>query len=103
MSEISDVVDPPAAISLAEVERRVALTRGLGRLDIQEQLDWGEVLLASGDRASARLLVESASIRQGFSPQLERARTDLFAALGIEQAPAAPAAPAAPSRLFFRQ
>ena len=96
MSEISDVVDPPAAISLAEVERRVALTRGLGRLDIQEQLDWGEVLLASGDRASARLLVESASIRQGFSSQLERARTDLFAALGIEQAPAAPAAPAAP-------
>ena len=75
----------PAVVSLAEVERRVALTRGSGRLDIQEQLDWGEALLAAGDPASARVLIESGFIQQGFSPQLETARTDHYAALGIER------------------
>ena len=90
MSEASETLER-TAVSLAEVERRVALTRGAGRLGIQDQLDWGEELLASGDHAGARLLVESAAIRQGFSPQLEHARTDLFTALGIEPAPRMPA------------
>lgn len=96
MSEAAEAADRPAVISLAEVERRVALTRGSGRLSIQEQLDWGEVLLASGDHASARFLVQSAFIRQGFSPQLERARTGLFTAIGLEQAPCALPAPGKP-------
>ena len=87
MSEVSSVAERPAVVGLAEVERRVALTRGSGRLGVQEQLDWGEALGAAGDRASARLLIESAFIQQGFSPQLERARTDQYAALGIAPTP----------------
>jgi hypothetical protein len=90
MFDVAETADRPADISLAEMDRRVALTRGSGRLTIQDQLDWSEVLLASGDRASARLLIESAAIRQGFSSELERARADLFAAVGIERTPSAP-------------
>jgi hypothetical protein len=75
-----------AAVSLAEIDRRVALTRGSGRLDVQEQFDWGETALASGDRTSARLLIEAGAIQQGFSPQLERARAVLFDTLGLARA-----------------
>ena len=95
MSEVSEAAGA-YPLNLAEVERRVALTRGSGRVDIQAQLDWAEALLASGDRASARLLIESAAIRQGFSPQLEAARADLFAAVGIGPAPGERAAPDSP-------
>lgn len=62
------------AVSLAELEWRVATGRANGRLSIQDQLDWGEALLSKGDPASARLLLQSAFIRQGFSPQLQTAR-----------------------------
>ena len=93
MSEAADLADRPAAVGLAEVERRAALTRGSGRLGIQEQLDWAEVLLGSGDRVSARLLVEGAAIQQGFSPQLEEARAGLFAAVGIDAPPRVRATP----------
>ena len=91
MSE-AETVDRLASVSLAELDRRVGLTRDSGRLDVQEQLDWGEALLASGDRASARVLIEGAWIQQGFSPQLEAARADMLTALGLDPVPrAAPA------------
>jgi hypothetical protein len=93
MFEGVEAAEDTAVLSLAEVDRRVALTRGSGRVDVQEQLDWGEGLLASGDRASARLLIEGAFIQQGFSPQLERERAALLAALSLQPAPEASAAP----------
>lgn len=72
------------AISLVEVELRAALSGSRGRLSVQDQLDWGEMLLSAGDPASARVLLQSAFVQQGFSPQLEGSRRVLLDKAGLE-------------------
>ena len=82
MSEAPTLAPAVRPVSVAEVELRAALARAGGCLTVGDQIGWGEALLRQGDAASARVLLESAYIRQGCSRQHKAARRPFLEAMG---------------------
>lgn len=80
-----------AGASVADLMRRARLVESEGRLSLQDQLDWAEALLHADDVASARMLLQAAAIREGFSRQLAASRASLFDRVGIAAGRQAPA------------
>jgi hypothetical protein len=62
--------EPDAVTSFPHLQERWRLQASGGVPGPEDQFDWAELCLAEGLQAPARLLFETAFIRQGFSPQL---------------------------------